>query len=68
MNNQAQSTNNQIMTKIPMTEISPSSHPSPLGDCVAMGEMVKNVMLNLFQHLMESISYETLNRVQGDKK
>jgi hypothetical protein len=28
---------------------------------------VKNVMLNLFQHLMESISYETLKRVQGDK-
>jgi hypothetical protein len=24
-------------------------------------------MLNLFQHLMESISYETLKRVQGDK-
>jgi hypothetical protein len=32
-----------------------------------MGEMVENVMLNLFQHLMESISYETLKRVQGDK-
>jgi hypothetical protein len=30
--------------------------------------MVKNVMLNLFQHLMESITYETLKRVQGDKK
>ena len=41
---------------------------SPLGDCVTIGEMVKNVMLNLFQHLMESISYETLKRVQkGDK-
>jgi hypothetical protein len=46
----------------------PPPRPSPLRDCVAMGEMVKNVMLNLFQHLMESISYETLNRVQGDKK
>jgi hypothetical protein len=33
-----------------------------------MAEMVKNVMLNLFQHLMESITYETLKRVQGDKK
>jgi hypothetical protein len=42
--------------------------PSPLGDCVAIGEMMKNVMLNLFQHLIESISYETLKRVQGDKK
>jgi hypothetical protein len=31
MNNQAPSTNNQIMTKIPMTEIFPSSDPSPLG-------------------------------------
>jgi hypothetical protein len=38
------------------------------GDCVVIGEMVKNVMLNLFQHLMELISYETLKRVQGDKK
>jgi hypothetical protein len=25
-------------------------------------------MLNLFQHLIESNSYETLKRVQGDKK
>jgi hypothetical protein len=25
-------------------------------------------MLNLFQHLKESIGYETLKRVQGDKK
>mgnify|MGYP001577408643 CR=1 FL=1 len=33
-----------------------------------MGEMVKNVMLNLFQHLIESDAYETLNRVQGDEK
>ncbi len=33
-----------------------------------MGEMVKNVMLNLFQHLIESNTYETLNQVQGDKK
>jgi hypothetical protein len=42
--------------------------PSPLEDCVTIAEMVKNVMLNLFQHLMESITYETLKRVQGDKK
>ena len=40
----------------------------PLRDCVVIGKMVKNVMLNLVQHLMESISYETLKRVQGDKK
>jgi hypothetical protein len=32
------------------------------------GKTGTNVMLNLFQHLMESISYETLKRVQGDKK
>jgi hypothetical protein len=25
-------------------------------------------MLNLFQHLINSMSYETLNQVQGDKK
>ncbi len=42
--------------------------PSLLGDCVAIEKIVKNVMLNLFQHLMGSISYETLKRVQGDKK
>jgi hypothetical protein len=30
--------------------------------------MVKNIMLNLFQHLLESISYDTLKRAQGDKK
>ncbi len=28
----------------------------------------KNVMLNLFQHLIKSIGYETLKRVQGDKE
>jgi len=39
----------------------------PPRDCVVIGEMEENVMLNLFQHLMESISYETLKRVQGDK-
>jgi hypothetical protein len=32
------------------------------------GENGKNVMLNLFQHLIESTTYETLNQVQGDKK
>jgi hypothetical protein len=30
--------------------------------------MAKTVMLNLFQHLIESNTYETLNQVQGDKK
>jgi len=25
-------------------------------------------MLNLFQHLINSMNYETLNQVQGDKK
>src|SRR4030042_5688746 len=46
----------------------PPLHPLPPRDCVTIAEMVKNVMLNLFQHLMESITYETLKRVQGDKK
>jgi hypothetical protein len=31
-----------------------------LGDCVIIGEMVKNVMLITAGHIMESISYETL--------
>ncbi len=47
---------------------SPSPYPLPLRGFVIIGETVRNVMLNLFQHLMESISYETLKRVQGDKK
>jgi len=33
---------------------------SPFRDCVVIGEMVKNVMLNLFQHLIKSAAYETL--------
>ena len=41
--------------------------PSPHGGCAANGERAKNVMPNLFRHLMESNSYETLNQVQGDK-
>ena len=32
-----------------------------------MGKTGKNVMLNLFQHLIKSNGYETLKRVQGDK-
>jgi len=39
----------------------------PLGGCVVIGETVENVMPNLFRHLIESNSYETLNQVQGDK-
>jgi hypothetical protein len=31
-----------------------------MGDCVVISEMMKNVMLNLFQHLIKSNSYETL--------
>jgi hypothetical protein len=58
--------NTNVLNKL--TSPPPPPSPSPLGDCVVIGEMVKNVMLNLFQHLMESISYETLKRVQGDKK
>ena len=41
---------------------------SPLRDCVVIVGMAKSVMLNLFQHLMELNTYETLKRVQGDKK
>jgi hypothetical protein len=48
--------------------MNPLTLPLFPGDCVVIAEMVKNVMLNLFQHLMESITYETLKRVQGDKK
>jgi len=40
----------------------------PFRDCVVIGRMAKTVMLNLFQHLIESNTYETLNQVQGDKK
>jgi hypothetical protein len=32
-----------------------------------MRETAGNVMPNLFRHLIESNSYETLNQVQGDK-
>ena len=39
---------------------------SPWGLC-HKGEIGKNVMLNLFQHLIKSNGYETLKRVQGDK-
>ena len=39
---------------------------SPLRLC-HKGENGKNVMLNLFQHLIKSNGYETLKRVQGDK-
>jgi hypothetical protein len=46
----------------------PHPLPLPCGDCVTIAKMMKNVMLNLFQHLMDSISCETLKRVQGDNK
>jgi hypothetical protein len=42
--------------------------PLPPGTMSQLGEMVKKVMLNLFQHLIESNTCETLNQVQGDKK
>ena len=61
--------NRSLILFVPsLAPFTPSPTPSPARDCVVIGEMVKNVMLNLFQHLMESISYETLKRVQGDKK
>ncbi|MDI7261053.1 MAG: glutamate synthase-related protein, partial [Thermodesulfobacteriota bacterium] len=46
----------------------PSSESLSSRDCVVIGGIEKNVMLNLFQHLINSVSYETLNQVQGDKK
>jgi len=39
-----------------------------MGAVPQLGRILKKVILNLFQHLTESISYETLKRVQGDKK
>jgi len=45
----------------------PSPPPSPRWGCVVIGETVENVMPNLFRHLIESNSYETLKQVQGDK-
>jgi hypothetical protein len=33
--------------------------PSPSRDCVAMGELMNNVILNLFQDLINSANYET---------
>jgi hypothetical protein len=41
--------------------------PLTLETVSQLEKMVKNVMLNLVQHLIESNSYETLNQVQGDK-
>jgi len=49
-------------------KFTPSPQPSPQGGLCRKGENGKNVMLNLFQHLINSMSYETLNQVQGDKK
>ena len=45
----------------------PGKFPSPWRLC-RNGGNGKNVMLNLFQHLINSMSYETLNQVQGDEK
>jgi len=41
--------------------------PPFVRDCVIISISGQNVMLNLFQHLIKSICYETLKRVQGDK-
>ena len=48
--------------------ITPQGTPSPVKRLCRNGKMMKNVMLNLFQHLIESMCYETLKRVQGGKK
>jgi hypothetical protein len=54
--------------KFPLPWLEEFKFPSPVRDNVTIVEMVKNVMLNFFQHLMQSITYGTLKRVQGDKK
>ena len=36
------------------------------GGCPKINEIPHFVMLNLVQHLMKSMAYETLKRVQGD--
>jgi hypothetical protein len=36
------------------------------GSCKSL-ENALSVMLNLFQHLIKSMAYETLKQVQGDK-
>ncbi len=56
------------MPEYPQLWLDTNGLPSRLGDFVVIAAMVKNVMLNLFQHLLESITYQTLKRVQGDKK
>jgi hypothetical protein len=40
--------------------ITPFTLPLFLRDCVIIGKIVENVMLNLFQHLKKSMLYETL--------
>jgi hypothetical protein len=47
-----------VSHKIPFFH--PHPHPPPSRDCVITGEVVKDVMLNLFQHLIKSTAYETL--------
>jgi hypothetical protein len=39
-----------------------------MGGSCKSHEFALCVMLNLFQHLVVSIGYETLKQVQGDKK
>jgi len=54
--------------KIPLTSMRTDNPSSPpFRDCVIIGKTVENVMPNLFWHLRESNSYETLKQVQGDK-
>jgi hypothetical protein len=50
----------EFLTGFTSSAETPTTYRLPLADCVTISEMVKNVMLNLFQHLIKSIGYETL--------
>ena len=56
----------QINSKYQFPMTAPHPIPLPSRLCRKRGK-VKNVMLNLFQHLKESNTYETLKWIQGDK-
>jgi hypothetical protein len=52
-----------MANSVPMVEIS----KFPLPKLLQNGKNSKDVMLNLFQHLIKTMGYETLKQVQGDR-